>query len=504
MAAAVRARATILAPLAVERLALAGAGALITVRRTGMGPRRSARAGLPAGPGPVVVAGLAGGLAATVRTGDVIVASSVQDTGGTVIELPSAGLLAGELRRNGLTVWVGPVHSSDHLVTGAERAALAAGGALAVDMESGTLLRRLAARPGSGPLAVVRVVVDAADAPLARLGTVSRALRALATMRRTLPAVQSWAAAAGTREAVLAAPRAFCAGVERAIHIVEQALRDHGSPVYVRRQIVHNQTVVRDLERQGAVFVREVDEVPPGAVLVLAAHGVSPQVRAEAAARVRLVIDGTCPLVSKVHAEVRRHAQRGRTVLLIGHADHEEVEGTSGEAPDRVIVVESVEQARTVQVPDPGRLAYAMQTTLARQDADQIMAALLNRFPAMKSPPTDDICYATTNRQQAVQAIAAGCEVVLVLGSENSSNSRRLVEVAQAGGTPAYLLDGAGQVRLSWLAGVQRIGITAGASAPPGLVDELLSELSGLGELSVREHRVAEEGITFLLPSGVA
>jgi 4-hydroxy-3-methylbut-2-enyl diphosphate reductase len=270
--------------------------------------------------------------------------------------------------------------------------------------------------------------------------------------------------------------------------------------VYVRRQIVHNAHVVRDLEARGAVFVQEVDEVPEGATVVLAAHGVAPAVRDEAAGRGLQVVDATCPLVTKVHAEVRRYSRRGDTVFLIGHADHEEVVGTRGEAPGQVVVVEDAAQAERVQAADPERVAYVMQTTLALDEAEEVAAVLRRRFPAVAAPRSDDICYATTNRQRAVREVAAASDLVLVLGSANSSNSLRLAEVAQRQGTPARLVDDAGAVDLRWLAGARRVGITAGASAPPHLVDDLVAALGGLGPLTVTSTGGATEDVLFALP----
>ncbi|WP_425546848.1 4-hydroxy-3-methylbut-2-enyl diphosphate reductase [Asanoa iriomotensis] len=323
-------------------------------------------------------------------------------------------------------------------------------------------------------------------------------------MRRAAPALDAWAVATGPREVRLANPRSFCAGVERAIDVVDRALDRFGAPVYVRRQIVHNTHVVRDLEGRGAVFVEEVDEVPPGSVLVFAAHGVSPAVRAEAEARGLRVVDATCPLVTKVHTEVRRHSAREATVFLIGHADHEEVEGTLGEAPADVVVVEDAAAAARVVARDAGNVAYAMQTTLAVDEATAIADVLRERFPTIQAPKSDDICYATTNRQRAVRDIAEGCDLMLVVGSTNSSNSLRLVEVAQREGVPARLVDHAADVHLSMLAGVRRIGVTAGASAPPTLVDELVDCLGGLGPLSVVEPATDPEVLRFTLPKEVS
>jgi 4-hydroxy-3-methylbut-2-enyl diphosphate reductase len=486
--------ATVYTPLRLERAALRGAPETLRVVRTGMGRARATASRVASG--PVVVAGVGAGLAPGIAPGDLVVASEVRG-GDTVAPSPSAPLLAGALRRLGLRVHVGPTASSPRLVTGGA-GALAASGALAVDMESAWLA------PTSAPFAVVRAVVDTPDHPLWRLGTPVRGVAALRALRRAVPALHQWAAATGPRELVLASPRSFCAGVERAIDIVRRALDRYGAPVYVRRQVVHNGHVVRELRERGAVFVTEVDEVPEGAVVVLAAHGVAPAVRAEADARGLSVIDATCPLVAKVHTEVRRYAGRGSTVFLIGHGDHEEVEGTVGEAPASVVVVEDLAAAATVRARDPDRVAYAMQTTLAVDEAEQIARVLRGRFPALHGPRRDDICYATTNRQQAVTAIARESDLVLVVGSDNSSNSRRLVEVAAREGSPAYLVDDVGQVDLGWLAGARRVGITAGASAPPRLVDELVDCLSGLGPVTVRETETARENVKFTLPREVS
>jgi 4-hydroxy-3-methylbut-2-enyl diphosphate reductase len=299
---------------------------------------------------------------------------------------------------------------------------------------------------------------------------------------------------------LLASPRSFCAGVERAVEIVERALDQRGRPVYVRKQIVHNAHVVADLESRGAVFVDELDEVPPGSTVVFSAHGVSPEVRGRAGLRELRVIDATCPLVTKVHAEARRFAGRGDTVLLVGHAGHEEVEGTLGEAPGRTLLVEDVAGARTVEVPDPQRVSYLTQTTLAADETEQIVAVLRSRFPALRGPASDDICYATTNRQRALDAVAAEADVVFVVGSANSSNSVRLVELARRGGTPAYLIDDASDIQPEWLAGAAVVGLTAGASAPPGLVDEVLAALE---PVTVIERATATESVRFTLPAAV-
>ena len=447
---------------------------------------------------PVLVAGVAGALTAGMVPGDLVVATELRH-GDRTVPSHAADLVAGELRRAGLTVHTGPLVTTDHIVDSAEeRRTLAESGAIAVDMESGLIAG------SEGRCVVVRAISDNPEQPLMSLGMPARGIKALASLRRTAPVLDAWSAAVGERELLLAGPRSFCAGVERAIEIVERALERFGAPVYVRRQIVHNVHVVRDLEHRGAVFVEEVDEVPEGSLVVLAAHGVAPSVRVAAAQRRLQVVDATCPLVSKVHHEVRRYAARDSTVLLIGHPDHEEVVGTAGEAPENVIVVAGPAEAETVQVPDPSRVAYAMQTTLAVEEAAETAAVLERRFPALVGPRSDDICYATSNRQAAVREIARRSDLVVVLGSQNSSNSRRLAEVAEAQGARSVLVDETGDVQLGWLAGVGRIGITAGASAPPGLVDDLVRGLSGLGPVSVTESEAVTENVRFALPKEVS
>ncbi|MEV4262746.1 4-hydroxy-3-methylbut-2-enyl diphosphate reductase [Kribbella sp. NPDC049584] len=462
--------------------------------------------------GPTLIAGVAGALTDDIAPGDVIVASEIRRGGepgpalgagpgeaGRVVPSYSAELVAGELRRLGMTVHTGPVVTTDQVIDAVgERAALAATGAIAVDTESALLAG------ADGQTVVVRVVVDTPAQPLRRVGMPARGIKALAQLRRTAPAIDAWAKAVGEREVRLAAPRSFCAGVERAIDTVERALARFGAPVYVRRQIVHNRHVVSDLERRGAVFVEELDAVPEGSLVVLAAHGVAPAVRQQADERRLQVIDATCPLVAKVHHEVRRYAARDTTVVLIGHPDHEEVIGTMGEAPEHVIVVASPAEAETVDIPDPAKVGYAMQTTLAVEEAAETAAVLRRRFPQLIEPRTDDICYATSNRQAGVREIAAQSDLVIVLGSQNSSNSQRLAEVAEAAGTRAVLVDDAGELDLELLAGAERIGITAGASAPPELVDQLIRCLSGLGPVSVTENGTLTEDVRFALPKEVS
>ena len=302
---------------------------------------------------------------------------------------------------------------------------------------------------------------------------------------------------------LLAAPRGYCAGVERAVDAVERALAKRGAPVYVRKQIVHNLHVVRDLESKGAIFVEEEAEVPEGAVLVLSAHGVAPEVHSNASDRGLDVIDATCPLVTKVHLEARRFAGEGRTIILIGHAGHEEVVGTTGQAPTRTILVQTLEEARSVQVDDPENLSYLTQTTLSVDETSHIVDLLRERFPSIQGPPREDICYATQNRQDAVKEVARRSDVVLVLGSRNSSNSKRLAEVARQLGTPAHLVDDETEVDPSWLDGAGTVGVTSGASAPEWLVTTMLAWLQGLGFDEVEQAAVTQESMGFSLPAGV-
>jgi 4-hydroxy-3-methylbut-2-enyl diphosphate reductase len=296
---------------------------------------------------------------------------------------------------------------------------------------------------------------------------------------------------------LLAAPRGYCAGVERAVEAVERALQTHGPPVYVRKQIVHNAHVVRNLENKGAVFVDEETEVPEGAVVVLSAHGVAPEVPQRAAARRLTVLDATCPLVTKVHLEARRFAAKDRTIVLIGHAGHEEVVGTTGQAPDRTVLVQDVAEARSLRVVDPDNLAYLTQTTLSVDETNEIVEVLRERFPSIEGPPREDICYATQNRQDAVKELARRADVVLVIGSDNSSNSKRLAEVAREQGTPAHLVDDETEVDPAWLDGADVVGITSGASAPEWLVDRMLSWLASRGANEVEELRLTEEHVRF-------
>ena len=306
---------------------------------------------------------------------------------------------------------------------------------------------------------------------------------------------------AQTRRVLLAKPRGYCAGVDRAVQSVEVALERFGAPVYVRKQIVHNTHVVRELERLGAIFVEETEEVPEGSVVIFSAHGVAPGVRTEAEDRHLRTIDATCPLVTKVHNEARRFAAQGYDILLIGHEGHEEVIGTTGEAPDNIHLVDGPEGSDSVQVRDEGKVAWLSQTTLSVDETNETVAALRERFPQLLDPPSDDICYATQNRQAAVKQIAGESDVVIVVGSRNSSNSVRLVEVAlDAGARAAYLVDDAGLVDQSWLTDAMTIGVTSGASVPDDLVDGVLARLAEAGFDAVEEVEAVRERMVFALP----
>src|SRR5687768_10399689 len=305
-------------------------------------------------------------------------------------------------------------------------------------------------------------------------------------------------------EVLLAQPRGFCAGVERAIEIVERALAQFGAPIYVRHEIVHNKSVVESLRAKGAVFVEELDEVPPGNTVIFSAHGVSQQVRADAERRGLKVFDATCPLVTKVHVEVAKMLKAGFEIVMIGHRGHPEAEGTMGQAERGMHLVETVADVAGVAPRDPARLAYVTQTTLSVDDAAAIVAALKARFPGIRGPKRDDICYATQNRQDAVKFMAPQCEVVIVVGSPNSSNSNRLREVAEHIGVQAYMVDSAADLRPEWIAGKARVGVTAGASAPEVLVDDLIARLKELGAKRVRPLDGITERVVFSLPRGLA
>jgi 4-hydroxy-3-methylbut-2-en-1-yl diphosphate reductase len=304
-----------------------------------------------------------------------------------------------------------------------------------------------------------------------------------------------------SKRVLVAAPRSFCAGVVRAIDIVEKLLEQHGPPVYVRHEIVHNVHVVRDLEARGAVFVESEDDVPEGALVVLSAHGVAPEVYRRCEDRNLKVVDAVCPLVSKVHAEARRYAGRGLKIALVGHAGHVEVEGTMGEAPEAMVLVETPEDAQDIELEEGQQLAYLTQTTLSLDDTAEVIDALRERFPDLVGPPSADICYATQNRQDAVKKICEEATLVLVVGSRTSSNANRLVEVARALGVEAYLIDDESDLDLAWLEGHETVGLTAGASSPDLLVDGVFEKLSEVGFTEREEAEIAREDVFFRLPA---
>jgi len=492
----------VLAPLSLEARAVRTGAPWADVRRIGMGPRRaarSARLSVANGSRPILIAGFCGALAPDLQPGDIVLASELRGPTGTT-QCDDPTILAGVLRRGGLRVRIAPIASSQRLVLGERRRTLYRTGAVAVDMESAWL----APVDRTRPLVTLRVVLDTNNHELHRpFQTVRGTGIAYRALRRACSLVEEWAKSLEAREVVLAAPRASCAGVDRAVEIVERALEDRGAPIYVRKQIVHNRHVVQGLEQRGAIFVDELDEVPQGETVIFSAHGVSPAVREAAAARGLDVIDATCPLVAKVHAEARRFAAAGFDIVLVGHEGHEEVEGTFGEAPDRIQVVAGVDEIADLRVRDPQRVAFLSQTTLAVDETAAVTDALRQRFPETVGPASSDICYATQNRQDAVQALAEDCDLILVVGSPNSSNSRRLVEVAERAGCPAMLVEDAADVPPGVLLGVHRIGVTAGASAPEALVDALIRALGGLGEVTVSERTVAIEDMHFKMPREV-
>ena len=304
-------------------------------------------------------------------------------------------------------------------------------------------------------------------------------------------------------EVLLAQPRGFCAGVDRAIEIVERALAQFGSPIYVRHEIVHNQYVVDDLRTKGAIFIEDLTDVPPGNTVVFSAHGVSQAVRAQAGELGLTVFDATCPLVTKVHVEVAKMRVEGREIVMVGHKGHPEVEGTMGEAPDSITLIETADEVDALEVPDPDKVAFITQTTLSVDETAAVIEALRAKFPAIVSSKSDDVCYATTNRQIAVKQLAAECDLVLVIGSTNSSNSNRLVEVAREHGADSHLIDNHAQVEEAWLAGVETVGITSGASAPEELVESLVNLFRERGAEEVSELRTVHEDVRFMLPKEI-
>ena len=395
--------------------------------------------------------------------GSLIVATEILTAQGVPVRCSAAPIVWGALRRLGLDARLGPLATGDGLSTLLLTSSSAYGRTTAIG-----------AHPAD------RAAVAAAGAVLSQVVEASQ-----------------------PRHVLLPSPRSFCAGVDRAIEIVEAVLRRHGPPVYVRKQIVHNTHIVARLEAQGVIFVDELDGVPTGMPVVFSAHGVSPAVRAEAGHKGLDVVDATCPLVTKVHGEARRFAQRGDTVVLIGHEGHEETEGTLGEAPDHMVLVGDVTDVASLDVPDPQHVSYLTQTTLAVDETAEVIAALREKFPAIRGPRSEDICYATTNRQDALMATLADADLVLVVGSVNSSNSQRLVELSSRNGTPAHLVDDVTRIELEWLIGAATIALTAGASAPASLVHEVVVALDGLGPTRSEERQVVTEDIRFALPRKV-
>jgi len=496
----------VLAPLRIEALALSGpppGAASIEVRRAGMGLAKAAARAREMTHLPdlgrysaVAVAGLGGALERELCPGDVVVADRLVDgDGDEVAKLPSATLLAEQLCRSGLRARTGTVASVDHIVTGPERASLAKRGAVAVDMES----TAIAGAKWGAPLAVVRAISDSPGEELFSLAGARGVLRGLKSLHAARPALANWAAAVRPREIWLFEPRSFCAGVERAVHTVERALEKYGAPVYVRRQIVHNAHVVSRLEAAGAIFVEELSDVPDSATVVFSAHGVATSVHDEARERKMFTIDATCPLVSKVHTEVRRFALSGRQVVLVGHKGHDEVEGTLGTVPGTLLVTTAADVDR-LETDPLTPTAVVTQTTLAIDEVADVVEALAAKFADLARPAASDICYASQNRQEAVRALAPGCDVVLVVGSANSSNSNRLVEVARRAGASAHLVNDKSELRLAWLTGAHRVGVSAGASAPDELVQEVVQCLSGLGPVSVSSRSTGTEHVLFPLP----
>ncbi|GAA2258297.1 hypothetical protein GCM10010232_55780 [Streptomyces amakusaensis] len=425
----------------------------------------------------------------TLAPGEVLVATEVTPTAGPRAPCPAAPLVAAELERAGTRVRTGPVVLLPEGAPGTFQLAMAVAG------RTGSAVRQPLPLPACGALV-----------PAGHRAEGSVVVSDRRAWGEAWNAVELWARLARPRTVLLAAPRSFCAGVERAIETVERLLDEHaasGVPVFVRKQIVHNTHVVRDLERRGAVFVEELDEVPAGGLVVFSAHGVSPAVRAEAERRGLSVVDATCPLVTKVHAEARRFAGRGSAIVLIGHAGHEEVEGTFGEAPQATVLVQDTDDVAALDLPADADVAYLTQTTLAVDETAEVIDALRERFPNLRAPASQDICYATTNRQLALRAVADESDLVLVIGSRNSSNSVRLVELCRRAGTAAHLIEDVSRIRPQWLETAARIGLTAGASAPSPLVDDVIAALGGLGPVTVDERTTTVETVRFAPPSPV-
>jgi len=407
----------------------------------------------------------------TVQRGTVLVANELLAADRPSIRCHASEALGGELRRRGLRTVSGPMYLIDDAAPGPRH-----------DLGCVTVM------PGSDGHVGLGVSVAAND----------RASQVIAAA-----AVADWFSVARPRTVLLASPRSSCAGVDRAVDTVERLLAQRDGPIYVRKEIVHNVHVLADLRARGAVFVDELDGVPRGATVVFSAHGVSPAVREQAARRELDIIDATCPLVAKVHAEARRFARRGDVIILIGHEGHEEVDGTLGEAPDSTALVETVDDVGRLHVEDPTAVSYLTQTTLGTDETAEIVTALRSRFPTLRGSSATDICYATTNRQQALKAVASEVDLTLVVGSANSSNAQRLVELAARAGSPAHLIDDASDIRPTWLADAAVIAVTAGASSPEHLVHAVVRAISGLGPVTIEERPVGQETVHFTLPGTV-
>jgi 4-hydroxy-3-methylbut-2-en-1-yl diphosphate reductase len=481
----------------IEARALRRAGGPSELRVTGMGPKAAARAraeieGLV---GPLAVTGFCGAVRPDIKPGEVVVATEVHGPDG-VVALPSAQALAQAFHACGMTTHSGPILSLDHVVRGDERTRLAAAGYVAVDMESYWLLADLGGRPAC----VCRVVLDAPAHGVIRGGARGDWLRAYRTLKLIRPVLETWARSLGPRSVLIAAPRSFCGGVEAAIEITEEALEKFGAPIYVLHEIVHNKHVVNSFRDRGVVFVREIDDVPVGGTVVFSAHGVGQTEREKADSRNLRVVDATCPLVARVHSKAKRFAREGREVVLIGKRGHDEIEGVMGEAPDAMHLVEGLEDIDKLQLNGKSDIAVLTQTTLIPHQVESLVKALKGRFPELIVPSSPDICWASQNRQEAVRKVAPQCDLMLVLGSPNSSNSKRLVEEAKRMGTPAVLLDDETEIDPKWLAGVRTLGLTAGASAPESLIERTIAFLQTLGSVEVFEHVVRQETNSF--PSG--
>lgn len=495
-------RLLILAPLEIEaralRVSTSDRGDTTQVVKIGMGSKKAAQAAkhlADRAGGAVAIAGLCGGLLPGVDRGDIIVASEVRGPNGAVIVLPSAPAVAQALRLAGLNVRVGPILSVKHAVFGSRRGRLGRSGAMGIDMESYWLLQGLTDvdQHGKDPVAasasfcVIRAVSDTIGAGLFGGMVPTGWLKACRSLRRCGAALEVWASAVGSRQVLLARPRSFCGGVKGAIRLTEEALAINGAPVYVLHEIVHNRHVVDHFKERGVVFVPDIAEVPAGELLVFSAHGVGQAERERAARRGLRVVDATCPLVAKVHAKAKSFAERGLHVVLIGKKGHDEVMGVMGEAPDSIQLVENLEDIEQLDLDGGRNIAVLTQTTLIPHQVEDLIAALEQRFPGRIVPPGLDVCYASQERQHAVRRVAPHCDLMLVLGSPNSSNSKRLVEEAAQVGTSARLVDDESEVDLAWLSGVQTLGLTAGASAPESLLERMIDFVGSLGECDVRE-----------------